>query len=430
MPDASPIDASETPDAQRPAPCEQDESVVAHRCRPCPGGTTNEPGDDPSGDNTHCDDACSVIDGRPCTTYLKGNVDGPSEGFGFPIDTSGDRMITMDQSGLLTFERRGPSWELIAHLRIPYGVPHLGSTERLLVDNVVFDWSGEGWEESATLTPTDIRGNLSNLDSDISGDTVIIGLPNESSAGEGINPSVFGGIGSSGAAIVFRLVDGVWEQEAIFKARGSRSGLHFGTTVAIDGDIALVGDGFRTVHVYRRGPSGWEEHGRLPGTAWGMSVQSGVVVSTDDSPIATVYEEQDGVWVGLALEAPRFNRFHPCSRRISAISEGGDMIAVGCRDDRGGTGMNPESTRRLFGGGSVHVYGRHTDGWRLLHTFKPNVQDEGDLYGEAVAISGDTVFVGASKEDGNGQLFGGDPNDNSESNTGAIWVTRIPEFLR
>jgi hypothetical protein len=53
---------------------------------------------------------------------------------------------------------------------------------------------------------------------------------------------------------------------------------------------------------------------------------------------------------------------------------------------------------------------------------KPKNLDSGDRFGTAVAISGDTVVVTASGEDGNGRGSSGDPDNNMVNNAGAAYV--------
>ena len=50
------------------------------------------------------------------------------------------------------------------------------------------------------------------------------------------------------------------------------------------------------------------------------------------------------------------------------------------------------------------------------------VGDEGDLLGYSVAVSGETVVVGAYGEDSNATGVNGDQTDNSSFNSGAAYV--------
>jgi hypothetical protein len=75
----------------------------------------------------------------------------------------------------------------------------------------------------------------------VSGNTIVIGAPMESSNATGINGDQNNNLASqSGAVYVFIKVNGIWVQEAYLKASNSEAGDKFGTSVAIDGDIIVV----------------------------------------------------------------------------------------------------------------------------------------------------------------------------------------------
>src|SRR6187549_2001001 len=66
----------------------------------------------------------------------------------------------------------------------------------------------------------------------IDGDTLVVGTPDESSDGTGVNPPVNEGASlGSGAAHVFVRIGGVWTHQAYLKASNTGDGDLFGTTV-------------------------------------------------------------------------------------------------------------------------------------------------------------------------------------------------------
>src|SRR5690606_33882888 len=68
--------------------------------------------------------------------------------------------------------------------------------------------------------------------------------------------------------------------------------------------------------------------------------------------------------------------------------------------------------------GAAYVFVRNGTVWSQQAYLKAANADAYDFFGYAVAISGDTVVVGAYYEDS----AGSDPNDNSAADAGAAYV--------
>ncbi len=109
----------------------------------------------------------------------------------------------------------------------------------------VFTGSGNSWVQQAYL-------KASNADAedrfgatiDIDGDTIIVGASSEDSSSTGVTHGSVGvnnNYSLAGAAYIFTRAAGVWSQQAYLKASNTDAGDRFGSDVAIDGDIAVVG---------------------------------------------------------------------------------------------------------------------------------------------------------------------------------------------
>src|SRR5690606_34393161 len=76
--------------------CGVDEHVQEKACVACPDGTTNEAGDDASGVDTLCKDACEVTLGVSCDevdeAYIKASNTGEGDQFGSSVSLSGDTL--------------------------------------------------------------------------------------------------------------------------------------------------------------------------------------------------------------------------------------------------------------------------------------------------------------------------------------------------
>ena len=90
-----------------------------------------------------------------------------------------------------------------------------------------------------------------------------------------------------------------------------------------------------------------------------------------------------------------------------AVALSGDTLAVGAVGKNSADNSKPDT-------GAVYVFTRdNNEEWRQQGFLRSFNADTGDLFGSAVALSGDTLAVGAVGENGAG---------NSEPDTGAAYV--------
>jgi hypothetical protein len=75
----------------------------------------------------------------------------------------------------------------------------------------------------------------------VSGDTVVVGAPNEDGSTTGVNSTPNEGASASGAAYVFVRSGTAWSQQAYLKASNAGAGDRFGWSVAASGDTVVVG---------------------------------------------------------------------------------------------------------------------------------------------------------------------------------------------
>ena len=102
--------------------------------------------------------------------------------------------------------------------------------------------------------------------------------------------------------------------------------------------------------------------------------------------------------------------------RSVAIS--GDTVVVGAdREDSNGTGG--EGDNSALDAGATYVFVHNGAAWSQQAYLKASNADAGDWFGWSVAISGDTMVVGACYEDSNGT---GGESDNSATWAGAAYV--------
>lgn len=312
----------------------------------------------------------------------------------------------------------------------------------------------------------------------ISGDRVVVGAPDEDSAGTG----TLSGVGSpnmndnsasfAGAAYVFLRTSSGWVFEDYLKASNTDAFDNFGYAVAIDGDTIAVGasnedsavagiDGDPTsnasnntgaVYIFRRIGAAWIQEAYIKPDVIGLGDQFGralgldadtlvVAAATEDgsssgvdgdpldngttsSGAAYVFRRTAGVWAQeayLKSSAPG-----PFDRFGYSVAVQGDRVVIGSdQEDSAGTGTSDDlSAPSPFNddapnSGAAFVYSRTGSTWSFEAYLKASNTDAEDWFGRDVAIYGDTIFVGAMGEDSNSPS---NPSDNSTMDSGAAYV--------
>ena len=201
----------------------------------------------------------------------------------------------------------------------------------------------------------------------ISGDTVVVGADGED-GGPG-DPAA-----DCGAAYVFRRNQGGadnWGQVSIVRAFDREASDFFGRSVSISSDTLVVGAEGEDGGTFGLTPGGGAAYvfGRNHGGAdnWGQ------------------------VMVLHASDAQEDDHFG------QSVSISGDTLVVGADGEDGEAG-NP-----TFNGGAAYVFARNQDGadnWGQVKVLRASDTRSDDHFGYSVATSGDTLVVGAYRDDG------------------------------
>jgi len=222
----------------------------------------------------------------------------------------------------------------------------------------------------------------------ISGDTLVVGAPSEDSNGSAPGDN---SAGDSGAAYVFVRCGTTWTQQAYLKAGNAEANDVFGFSVAISGDTIVIG------------AIGEDSNGSGPEDN-----------SAGFSGAAYVFERSGALWTQEAyLKA---SNVEPDDYFGWSVAISGDTVVVGAYgEDSDGSSQDDNS---LAYSGAAYVFERSGTIWTQEDYLKASNVEIWDLFGYSVAISGDTVVVGAYGEDSNGSA----PDDNSEEDAGAAYV--------
>ncbi len=108
---------------------------------------------------------------------------------------------------------------------------------------------------------------------------------------------------------------------------------------------------------------------------------------------------------------------------LSVAISGATVLVGASSEDSNATGVNGKQTdKSAQDAGAAYVFVRTGAAWSQQAYLKASNSDASDSFGQAVAISGETVVVGAYAEDSNATGINGDQSDNSAGESGATYV--------
>ena len=281
----------------------------------------------------------------------------------------------------------------------------------------VFVRSGSTWTQQAYLKASNAEAqDFFGTSVAISGDTIVVGVPdeasNETTITNGSSASADNSAPGAGAAYVFVRSGTSWSQQAYLKAPNAEAGDNFGISVAISGDTLVVGAEAEASNQ--------------------TSITNGATASSDNlasgAGAAYVFTRSGSSWSQQAyLKAPNAEADDLFGHSV-AIS--GDTIVVGANTESSNqttitNGSTASSDNSASEAGAVYVFVRSGTSWSQQAYLKAPNAEVGDNFGGSVAISGDTIVVGADGEDSpqttitNGSTASA---DNSAAGAGAAYV--------
>lgn len=271
----------------------------------------------------------------------------------------------------------------------------------------VFVRSGTTWSQQGSSLKADNAGSGDQFGSfvSISGNTIAVGAPTEGSNATGINGDGTNNLaGHSGAAYVFVRSGTTWNQEAYVKPHNTGSGDWFGRSLAISGNTLVVG-------------AHWEDSDTTGINSTGNE-------SATDAGAAYVFARTGTIWVQEAyLKADNTGAEDNFGY---AVAVSGNTVVVGARyEDGSGTGVNSESDNVESNAGAAYTFIRNGGIWSQQAYLKASNTESGDNFGNAVAISGSTIVVGAINEASSSLGVNGISN-NFAPQSGAAYVFDIP----
>ncbi len=334
-----------------------------------------------------------TIDPLAQQAYLKASNTGADDRFGCSVAVSGDTAVV------------GTVWEDSSATGINGNQADNSAMNSGVAYVFVRDADGI-WSQQAYLKASNSQaGDVFGVSVAVSGDTVVVGAPSEDSNAGGVNGNQSDNSASaSGAAYVFvRDSAGVWSQQAYLKASNTTAGDGFGQSVAVSGDTVVVG--------------ATAEDSNAKGVNGNQGDDSAA-----DSGAAYVFIRSGTTWIQQAYLKPSNTGASDFFGNPVAVA--GDTAVVGAySEDSDATGVDgDQADNSASDSGAAYVFVRSGTTWSQQAYLKASNTATEDFFGDSVAVSGDTVVVGASGEDSNATGVDGDQADNSATYSGAAYV--------
>lgn len=390
--------------------CEQDQYVLDNACTPCAAGTSRAAGDPATGPDTACVPALcqenEFVQDNACVACASGEMNAAGD------DASGEDTIcdgalcSEDTFVVSNMCLSCPSGTTNAAGDDPAGADTSCDTSFCAQDEWVQNNQCVPCPAGTTNEPGDPTGGtntscdpiLCEEDERVSSNTCV---PCEQGTTNMGGDSAKGPDTMCDALCPFNFENMCVDPIPTFiKASNTQSGDQFGYSIAMDGDTLVVG-------TPRESSNATGVHGNQQDNT---AVRSGAVY--------VFVRGTDGQWSQQAyLKASNTD---PDDAFGSSVAISGDTIVVGAP---GESGNGTQTNNALNDCGAAYVFERDSSGtWSQQDFLKHTNIDVGDRFGESVAISGDTIVVGAPFEDSASTSINGNQNQDTKMDSGAAYV--------
>jgi hypothetical protein len=261
-----------------------------------------------------------------------------------------------------------------------------------------FDYGGGGWVEEALLTlPDSVNGDGFGTAVALDQHTLLVGALCRGDSGP-----------CAGAAYVYRFDGDTWQPDPapLLPAPGSDDH-RFGAAVALRGNVALIGAPGEygalpgSAHVFRFDGEDWLLEADLAGWSGASGDGFGHAVALDadyafvgapnhnatGGVYVYAYDAGSGNWVDdfrvLPSDGAADDSFGVC------LAQAGAILMIGA----------PGHDAPMADSGAMYAFERVAGGWNELHQISDPGAYQDDQFGLAVALRGDSAFIGAPFDD-------------------------------
>ncbi len=283
-----------------------------------------------------------------------------------------------------------------------------------------FTRSGSTWTEQQRLTAAEsILLDHFGAAVAVDGARVIVGVPLDDD--EGLY---------SGSAYVFTLSNATWKQQEKLTASDGTIQDFFGTAVAVNGDTTVVGapsndgggSGVGAVYAFVWSGTAWSEERLVVSDTWRGNKSFGGSVAVDGDTVVggAPGDDEGGVAAGAAYVFTRSGSTWSQQKLMASEAAErrsfGGVVAVSGDTIVVGAAHDDEWGTDS---GSAYVFSRNGSTWTEQQRLVASDASGGQLFGAAVAVDGDTVVVGAPAESVAGAVAG---SVHVFSRAGDAWV--------
>ena len=258
----------------------------------------------------------------------------------------------------------------------------------------VFQRSGSAWIQQARLEASDgAPGDQFGAAVSIEGVRLLVGAPeDDNSAGA-----------SAGAAYVFNLSGGAWQEQAKLTSLEGQQGDRFGSAVEQEDEMLVVGAanggffGEGLAYVFGQQGAVWQEEGVLRASDAGLSDGFGSSLSLQGDFLAVgapIHDNGTSADEGAVYVFQRgTTEWTERARLTASDGTGGANFGSDVILDQDLIYVGASGVRNQRGG--VYVFERSGSTWTETGSFEPAGAEEGDRFGRALALSANQILVGA-----------------------------------
>jgi hypothetical protein len=323
------------------------------------------------------------------------------------------------------------------------------------------------FERAASALAQVAYGKASNPDAgdrfggdiSLSGDTLVVGASLEDSSARGINGNQASNSASgAGAVYVFVRNGTTWSQQAYLKASNIGASDGFGTSVSLLGDTLAVGApseasaargingdqndnsalGAGAAYVFQRSGTQWTQQAYIKasntdandhfGNRLALSGNTLAVAAFGEASVATGVDgdqnDNSGFDAGAVYVFQRTAQTWAQQAYLKASNtrqgaKFGTSIALSGETLAVGANQDADGGDAT---GAVYVFVRSAAQWIQQAYLKASNVFPGEFFGDSVALAGDRLLVGATGESSRATGVNGDQNDRSFLNAGAAYL--------
>jgi hypothetical protein len=253
--------------------------------------------------------------------------------------------------------------------------------------------SSAQWIEKTILGPSpDFPNAVYGQEVAIDGDTIVVGAPEDGNLSEG-------------AVYVYRQIAGAWTEEGKLGIDAPKSSDVFGHSVAIQGDTIVIGargrDGKGAAYVFERSGTTWTQVQKLAPSDLGAADNFGANVAIDGQTIVVgshlddmgTVVDQGSVYIFGLVGAVWTQQQKLFASDGAANDHFGTAVAIS--GDTIAVGAEYDDRDGATNLGAAYIFTKSGAAWAYTDTLKASDAEGGDRFGTSVALEGNTLVVGA-----------------------------------